>query len=126
MDQWNWSRKKAVAVNGVAVTLLSLPCALGPSLLSFISLPAIGDIQSIEDFLVSNNILPLGSLVYLVFCVSKRGWGWDNFIAEADEGSGVRFPRWARGYLTWGLPVLILVILVMGYVPKVQAWLGLA
>ena len=126
MDQWNWSRKKAVAVNGVAVTLLSLPCALGPSLLSFISLPAIGDIQSIEDFLVSNNILPLGSLVYLVFCVSKRGWGWDNFIAEADEGSGVRFPRWARGYLTWGLPVRILVILVMGYVPKVQAWLGLA
>ena len=126
MDQWNWSRKKAVAVNGVAVTLLSLPCALGPSLLSFVSLPAIGDIQSIEDFLVSNNILPLGSLVYLVFCVSKRGWGWDNFIAEADEGSGVRFPRWARGYLTWGLPVLILVILVMGYVPKVQAWLGLA
>ena len=77
MDQWNWSRKKAVAVNGVAVTLLSLPCALGPSLLSFVSLPAIGDIQSIEDFLVSNNILPLGSLVYLVFCVSKRGWGWD-------------------------------------------------
>ena len=126
MDQWNWSRKKAVAVNGVAVTLLSLPCALGPSLLSFVSLPAIGDIQSIEDFLVSNNILPLGSLVYLVFCVSKRGWGWDNFIAEADEGSGVRFPRWARGYLTWWLPVLILVILVMGYVPKVQAWLGLA
>ena len=126
MDQWNWSRKKAVAVNGVAVTLLSLPCALGPSLLSFVSLPAIGDIQSIEDFLVSNNILPLGSLVYLVFCVSKRGWGWDNFIAEADEGSGVRFPRWARGYLTWGLPVLILVILVMGYVPMGQAWLGLA
>ena len=88
------------------------------------SIPGIGDIQSIEDFIVSNNLLPLGSLIYLLFCVSRRGWGWNNFVAEADTGKGLRFPKWARGYLTWGLPLLIIVIFIMGYVPKVQAWLA--
>ena len=124
MDNWGWARKKAVAVNGLAVALLSLPCALGFSVWSGVSIPGIGDIQSIEDFIVSNNLLPLGSLIYLLFCVSRRGWGWNNFVAEADTGKGLRFPKWARGYLTWGLPLLIIVIFIMGYVPKVQAWLA--
>ena len=120
MDNWGWARKKAVAV-----TLLSLPCALGFNVLSSFSVPGIGNVQDLEDFIVSNNLLPLGSLLYLVFCVSKGGWGWKNFIAEADAGQGLKFPKWARGYLTYALPALILIIFVMGYVPKFQIWLGL-
>ena len=125
MDNWGWARKKAVAVNGVAVILLSLPCALGFNVWSGFSVPGIGNIQDLEDFIVSNNLLPLGSLLYLVFCVSKGGWGWKNFIAEADAGQGLKFPKWARGYLTSVLPALILIIFVMGYVPKFQTWFGL-
>lgn len=125
MDNWGWARKKAVAVNGVAVILLSLPCALGFNVWSGFSVPGIGNIQDLEDFIVSNNLLPLGSLLYLVFCVSKGGWGWKNFIAEADAGQGLKFPKWARGYLTYVLPALILIIFVMGYVPKFQTWFGL-
>ena len=125
MDRWGWNRKKAVIVNGIAVTVLSLPCALGFNIWSGVTLPGIGDIQTIEDFVVSNNILPIGSLRYLRFCVCKRGWGWDNFVKEADTGRGVKFPKWARVYLKYVLPVLILIIFVMGYLPKFQTWLGI-
>ena len=125
MDRWGWNRKKAVIVNGIAVTVLSLPCALGFNIWSGVTLPGIGDIQTIEDFVVSNNILPIGSLIYLLFCVCKRGWGWDNFVKEADTGRGVKFPEWARVYLKYVLPVLILIIFVMGYIPKFQTWLGI-
>lgn len=125
MDRWDWNRKKAVIVNGIAVTVLSLPCALGFNIWSGVTLPGIGDIQTIEDFVVSNNILPIGSLIYLLFCVCKRGWGWDNFVKEADTGRGVKFPKWARVYLKYVLPVLILIIFVMGYLPKFQTWLGI-
>ena len=110
----------------VLVTVLSLPCALGFNVLAGITIPGIGDIQSIEDFIVSNNLLPLGSLLYVVFCVSRKGWGWDNFLAEADAGTGMKFPRWARGWLTFGLPALIIIIFIMGYVPKIMMWAGLA
>ena len=75
---------------------------------------------------MSNNILPLGSLVFLLFCVSKNGWGWENFLAEADAGDGPRFPRWTRTYMCVVLPALIIVVLIMGYVPIVSSWLGLA
>lgn len=125
MDKWGWTRKKAVAVNAVLITVLSIPCALGFNVWSGATVPGIGDIQSLEDFIISNNILPLGSLIYLLFCVSRYGWGWDSFIAEADTGKGLRFPKWAKGYLKWVLPVLILIIFVMGYVPKFQVWFGL-
>ena len=124
MDQWGVSRTKAVAINGVCLFVLSLPCALGFNVLSGITIPGIGDIQSIEDFLVSNNLLPIGSLVFLLFCVTKRGWGWKNFIAEADAGHGLPFPMWARVWVTYGIPVLIVFILVMGYVPIVSTWIG--
>ena len=79
-----------------------------------------------QDFLVSQNILPLGSLIFVLFCSWKMGWGWDNFLAEADAGNGVKFPRWSRGWLTFGLPALIILIFVMGYVPKFATWLGLS
>lgn len=126
MDKWGMSRKRAVALNGVLVLVLSLPCALGFNILSGVAIPGIGDIQSIEDFIVSNNMLPLGSLIFLLFCVTKRGWGWENFLAEADAGQGVKFPAWSKPWLKYGVPVLIIVIFIMGYAPKVALWLGMA
>ncbi len=126
VEKWNVTRRSAIVRTGILVAVLSLPCALGFNVLSGVAIPGIGDIQSIEDFIVSNNLLPLGSLLYVVFCVTRGGWGWNNFLAEADTGEGLRFPRWARGWLTFGLPALILVIFVMGYLPKVTLWLGLS
>lgn len=119
IDLWGWSRKKAVIINGICVLILSMPCVLGFNVLSDIHpLGGTSTIQDLEDFLVSNNLLPLGSLVYLLFCVSRYGWGWKNFVAEADTGTGLKFPKWARGYLTFVLPVIVLFIFVMGYYEK--------
>ena len=124
MDKWGWSRKVAVARMAMIVTVLSLPCALGFNVLSGATIPGIGDIQSIEDFVVSNNLLPLGSLLYVLFCVSKGGWGWESFLAEADAGRGMRFPAWAKPWLKYGVPALIAVIFVMGWIPLVSSWVG--
>ena len=112
-----WSRKKAIVVNGAALILLSLPCVLGFNVWSGFTTP-VGNIQDLEDFVVSNNLLPLGSLVYLLFCTSRRGWGWKNLIEEADAGQGVKFPKWARVYVSRILPIIVLVIFVMGYYQK--------
>lgn len=112
-----WSRKRAIVVNGLALVVLSLPCVLGFNLWSGFA-PLGMNIQDWEDFIVSNNILPLGSLVYLLFCVSKKGWGWKSFLAEADQGEGLKFPKWAKGYLTWVLPLIVAVIFVVGYLQK--------
>ncbi len=125
MDQWGWDRKKAVLVNGIAIPLLSIPCALGFNVLSGVVVPGIGDIQAIEDFIVSNNILPLGSLVFVMFCVSKRGWGWENFLAEVNAGKGLRFPRFLYNWMRFGVPALVIVILVMGWMPIIKVWFGL-
>jgi NSS family neurotransmitter:Na+ symporter len=119
MDMTGCSRKKSCLFNFIALSLLSLPCALGFNLLSGIEPLGPGTvILDLEDFIVSNNLLPLGSIVYLLFCVSRKGWGWDNFIKEADTGSGWAFPRRLRPYFTWGLPVLILAVFVFGYLNK--------
>lgn len=126
IDKWDISRRRAALVTAVLVLVLSLPCALGFNVLSGVTIPAIGDIQSIEDFIVSNNMLPLGSLLFVLFCTTRKGWGWDNFLAEADAGVGVRFPARARLWLKYGIPALIIVIFVMGYAPKFAVWLGLA
>ena len=123
MDQWGWSRKRAVTVNLIAIPLLSLPCALGFNVLSDVVMPGVGDIQTVEDFLVSSNIMPLGSLVYVLFCVSRRGWGWKNFLAEANEGEGLKFPAWLLPWMRFGVPVLVVIILIMGWVPIVSSWL---
>lgn len=96
-----------------------MPCVLGFNVLSGITpLGAGSTIQDLEDFIVSNNLLPIGSLLYLLFCTSKRGWGWKNFIKEADAGKGPKFPQWSRFYVSCILPLIILFILVMGYWQK--------
>lgn len=126
MDKWEISRRRAVAINGILVLVLSLPCALGFNVLSDVTIPAIGDIQSIEDFIVSNNMLPLGALVFVLFCTRRYGWGWDNFLKEADTGIGIKFPAWSRIWVSYGIPVLIIIIFIMGYAPKIAFWLGLS
>ncbi len=119
MDLKGWSRKKAVAVNCVLVLLLSLPCVLGFNILSGVQPLGEGStIMDLEDFLVSNNILPLGSLVYLLFCTSKRGWGWKSFCKEANTGNGIQVPKWARIYVSYILPLIVLAIFVQGYIAK--------
>ena len=126
MDQWGVRREKACLVNGALIALLSIPCVLGFNVLSGVAIPGIGDIQSIEDFLVSNNILPLGGLFLVMFVTSKRGWGWKNFLAEADTGEGLRFPARSYRYMKYVLPVGIVIIFVLGYAPIVSTWLGVS
>lgn len=119
MDLWGWGRKKAVVFNVILIIVLSMPCVLGFNLWSdFAPLGDGSTIQDLEDFLVSNNLLPLGSLLYLLFCTSRYGWGWDNFIAEADTGSGIKFPKAIRFYVSYILPLIILFIFIMGYWQK--------
>lgn len=119
MDIWGWSRKKACAVNFVAMILLSLPCAFGYNLLSMVQPFGEGSaILDLEDFLVSNILLPAGSLIYILFCTGKRAWGWKNFTAEANEGKGLKVQNWARGYMTYVLPVIVAGILIYGLVTK--------
>ena len=114
MDLTGCSRKKAVMINLIAIIVLSLPCVLGFNVLSGLKLPG-GSVLDFEDFLVSNNLLPLGSLVYLLFCTSRYGWGFRNFMKEANTGEGIKFPSWARFYVSYILPVIVLVIFFMGY-----------
>lgn len=97
--------------------LLSLPCVFGFNIWSAIQpLGAGSSIMDLEDFLVSNILLPLGSLIFVIFCVSRYGWGWDKFMKEANEGKGIKVASWMRGYITYILPLIVLVILIMGLV----------
>ena len=119
MDLFGTSRKKTVLINGIAIILLSLPCVFGFNIWSgFQPMGAGSTIQDLEDFIVSNNLLPLGSMVYLLFCTSRYGWGWKTFLAEADTGKGVKFPAWARVYVSYILPLIVLFIFIMGYYQK--------
>ena len=117
MDKWGISRGKAVAANLVLILLLSLPCLLGNNLWSAVR-PFGMNFMDLEDFLVSNNLLPIGAVIYLLFCCSKWGWGFDNFLAEVDTGKGVRFPARFRVYFKYILPFVVLIILFMGYLDK--------
>lgn len=119
MDLLGWSRKKAVWVNFFAIILLSIPCVLGFNVLSGIQPFGEGSmIMDLEDFIVSNNLLPLGSLVYLFFCVTRYGWGWDNFMTEVNTGKGLKFPKWIRIYVTYILPIAVLFLFAQGYIGK--------
>ncbi len=114
IDNFGWTRKKAAVLNCVFILVASLPCVLGYNLWSDLHFLGGRDVLDFEDFLVSNLLLPLGSLVYLLFCVSKWGWGYDNYLAEANAGNGLKLPRWMKPYFQFILPVLVLVILVQG------------
>ena len=112
----SWTRKKSLLVNLVLIFVLSLPAILGFNLLS--GFQPFGDgssVMDLEDFLVSYNILPLGSLVYVLFCVRKNGWGWEKFLAEVNEGTGLKLPGWLRGYMAYVVPTLICLIYLKGY-----------
>ena len=119
IDLFGFSRKKSVGINIVLIIVLSIPCILGFNILSGIQpLGAGSNIMDLEDFLVSNNILPLGSVIYLMFCTHKNGWGWNNFIQEANAGNGLKFPQFIRKYMTYILPWIVVIIYLKGYYDK--------
>lgn len=116
-DLFGWGRKKACIINGILLFVLSLPCCLGFNVLGFIQPMGEGTtIMDLEDFIVSNLILPLGSLVIILFCVLKKGWGWDNYMNEVNTGRGLKMKGFMRGYITYVLPVLVLALFIIGIV----------
>lgn len=114
-----WSRKKACVINGILMFVLSLPCALGYNLLSGFGPFGKGTtVLDLEDFIVSNVILPIGCIVIILFCMTRYGWGWNNFVEEANQGKGLKVKKWMRGYMTFVMPVIVAVIFVIGIVDK--------
>ena len=114
MDMFGISRRKAALINCIIILIASLPCVLGYNLWSGLHLIGGRDVLDSEDFLVSNLLLPLGSLVYLLFCVTRWGWGFDNYLEEANTGKGIKLGRFLKPYFQFILPVLILIILIQG------------
>ena len=119
MDLLKWSRRKSVIVSMIAIIVLSMPCVLGFNVLAdFQPVGAGSTIMDLEDFIVSNNLLPLGSLGYLLFITRKNGWGWENFLAEVNTGKGLKFPAMLKAYVGYGIPVIIMIIYLKGYYDK--------
>ena len=119
MELTGWSRQKSSLVNLFLIIALSLPCVLGYNVWAWDGFAIFGGaVLDLEDFLVSNLFLPLGSLVYLLFCVTRYGWGWDNYKKEVNTGDGLKVQDWMRGYLTYGLPLIVLFIFVFGLYDK--------
>ena len=117
MDQFGWSRKKACLINGIAMFFLALPCLLGFNALA--SFQPLGDgsgVLDLEDYIVSNILLPAGSLIFVIFCNFKFGWGFDKFQEEANTGAGAKVANWMKYYFRYGLPIVIGVILVYGII----------
>lgn len=115
MDMTRWPRKKACLICCVAMLVLTLPCALGWGVLSGLQPFGPGStIMDLEEFLVSNCLLPLGSLLFILFCTSRYGWGWDSFVEEANIGKGLKVARWMRPYMTWVLPAVIIAVFLVG------------
>lgn len=122
MDLFGWSRKKSVLISAVLVILLSLPAVMGYNILS--SVQPLGEgstIMDLEDFIVSNNLLPLGSLGYVLLCTRKNGWGWEDFLKEANAGTGIPFPKGLKGYMSYAIPLIIVFIYLKGYYDKFQS-----
>ena len=115
-DTFGWSRKKAAIVNCCVILLASLPCVFGYNIWQNLRLIGGRDVLDSEDFLVSNLLLPIGSMIYLLFCVTKWGWGFDGYLKEANSGEGMKLPGWLKPYFQYILPVLILFILIQGLV----------
>jgi len=114
IDNFKWTRKKAVLVNCIFILITSIPCVLGYNIWSDVHLIGGRDVLDSEDFIVSNILLPAGSLIYLLFCVSKWGWGFDNYMNECNKGDGMKIHPGVKRYLQFVLPILILIILVRG------------
>ena len=117
IDNFGWSRQKAAVINCIFVLVASLPCVLGYNVWSSVHIIGARDVLDSEDFLVSNLLLPAGSLIYLLFCVTGWGWGFDRYLAEANTGKGMRLPGWLKHYFRFILPALILLILIQGLLP---------
>ena len=121
MDLFGWSRKKSTLVSLILIIILSMPCVMGFNVLAgFTPLGEGSTIMDLEDFIVSNNLLPLGSLGYVLFCTKKNGWGWNSFLEEINQGEGWKFPAGIKGYMSYGLPLLIIIIYLKGYYDKFQ------
>lgn len=116
MDMFGWTRRKAALINCVIILIASMPCVLGYNVWSNLHLIGDRDVLDTEDFLVSNLLLPIGSLVYLLFCVTKWGWGFDQYLAEANTGTGLKISPRLKYYFQFILPMLILIILIQGLV----------
>jgi len=117
MDLFHWSRKKSCLINLIALTVLSLPCVLGFNIWSaFQPLGEGSGVLDLEDFIVSNVLLPAGSLIYLLFCVTRYGWGFENYLKETNTGEGLKMPKGIRIYVTYILPVLLLFLIVKGWI----------
>jgi NSS family neurotransmitter:Na+ symporter len=116
MDNFGYSRKKAVLFNFLFILVASIPCVLGYNIWSNVHLIGARDILDSEDFIVSNLLLPIGSLIYLLFCTSKLGWGFEAYRKECNKGEGVKLSRGLGIYLKYILPVLIAVILISGLI----------
>ena len=114
MDSLHWSRKKAALVCCSFILIASIPCVLGYNVWSHVHLIGGKDVLDSEDFIVSNLLLPLGSLIFLLFCTTKWGWGFDHYLAEANDGKGIKLPRALKYYFQFGLPILVLIILFQG------------
>jgi NSS family neurotransmitter:Na+ symporter len=112
-DVTGWERKKACLITGASLCLLTMPCVLGFTVWSNVSILGLS-IMDFEDFMVSNIILPSGSLLFALFCVTRYGWGWNKFVAEANEGTGLKVAKWMRPYMTFVVPALITFIFVYG------------
>ena len=119
VDLAGWSRRKSSLINLAAMLVLALPCALGFNVLSGVQPFGEGSVlMDLEDFIISNNILPLGSLVYVLFCTYKRGWGAQSFLEEANAGRGMLFPKWLVPYTKYVLPAILFALWAWGYIDK--------
>ncbi|MCI9269998.1 MAG: sodium-dependent transporter [Dorea sp.] len=116
VDMFGLERKKAVVINGAIVLIASLPCVLGYNVWSSLRLIGGRDVLDSEDFIVSNLLLPIGSLVYLLFCVTRFGWGFDRYLEECNQGEGLKFSKKLKPYFRFVLPVLIIVIIIQGLI----------
>ncbi len=116
VDNFAWSRKKSILICMIFILIGSLPCVFGYNLLSGLTLIGGRDVLDSEDFLVSNLLLPLGSLIFLLFCVTRSGWGFDNYLSECNTGKGIAMSGKLRGYLRFVLPVLVLLIVIQGLI----------
>ena len=123
MEMIHCSRRVSVLINLLIIGLISLPCVLGFNVLSDVHpLGPNSGILDLEDFIVSNNILPLGSLFFVIFCTMRYGWGFKNFLNEVNQGQGFVLPYWVKFYMAWVLPIIIMVILIIGYLDVFDIW----